>query len=239
MCTLTWVREAESYSLYFNRDEQFSRPTATAPSAEFIDAVEVIIPIDPQAGGSWISVNAYGLTLAVLNRYDDPNGAKPVPPHPLAGSVSRGQLVRQLSSSASVQAVAETLSLFNQNVFVPYDLFAVGLEDAQHFHWNGEKMHQQPAAAFFASSGYDSSGVIAARQRLFDALPDRNADQLQAFHASHETSGAYGVCMHRSDAATQNYSSVQVTDTTVTMGFTAGAPCSETPVITALKRHHA
>src|ERR1041385_4608949 len=54
-----------------NRDERRTRAPATPPERRTLDGVPVLAPRDGEAGGTWIAVNAFGHTLALLNRWDD------------------------------------------------------------------------------------------------------------------------------------------------------------------------
>ncbi len=69
MCTVSWIVEDRSYRLYFNRDEQKSRPRAEAPRVKATGATKGIYPYDGQGGGSWIAVNQKGVTAFLLNNY--------------------------------------------------------------------------------------------------------------------------------------------------------------------------
>ena len=54
-----------------NRDERRTRAPALPPAAVAPSGVPALIPIDGDAGGSWISVNCLGHALALLNRWDE------------------------------------------------------------------------------------------------------------------------------------------------------------------------
>ena len=92
MCTLTWLRSGEGYELFFNRDEARTRLPALPPRVQRRDGVEFLSPLDADAGGTWLGVNAYGLTVGLLNgRADAPAPAAPR---------SRGLLVLDLLDAA-------------------------------------------------------------------------------------------------------------------------------------------
>jgi uncharacterized protein with NRDE domain len=84
-----------------NREEAYARPGT--PPQLIAAGVPFVAGIDPQAGGTWLGVNAHGLLVAVTN------GRKAhVPPQPR----SRGLMVRDLlqcrtAAEASSQAIRE------------------------------------------------------------------------------------------------------------------------------------
>lgn len=220
MCSLSWCRTDAGYDLYFNRDEQHTRPAAHPPEPFMLDGIWVLMPRDPQAGGSWISVNEKGLSLALLNNYQDIN------PFDKAGTISRGQLVRQLSALTTVDEVAEALSLFTLTPFQPFTLFVFDPVKQQQFQWSGVMLTAQKAVRFFASSGYDGMAVINARTAAYDETTFENRDDHRAFHRRCQaTDPAYAICMQRADAATRNYTEIFVTSQQIHMGFTDGPPC--------------
>ncbi|MDH3285426.1 MAG: NRDE family protein, partial [Acidobacteriota bacterium] len=71
MCTATWLFEDDGYQLLFNRDESRARGRGE-PARQFRagDAI-ALAPRDSDFGGSWIGVNAGGVSLCILNRYED------------------------------------------------------------------------------------------------------------------------------------------------------------------------
>ncbi len=90
MCTLTIVPECLEtssdcvYRLSFNRDEQHTRPIAQPPKVEVHGNQKVILPREPDGGGTWIAVSDAGLAFALLN-VNPPNRSGTV-----SGGLSRG-----------------------------------------------------------------------------------------------------------------------------------------------------
>lgn len=72
MCTVSWIRQAGGYRLLCSRDEKHTRqmaPAARRPRAAWS-------PVHRAAetaggGGTWIGVNQFGLSLCLLNRYQN------------------------------------------------------------------------------------------------------------------------------------------------------------------------
>src|SRR5687768_12141538 len=71
MCTVSWSHQDDGYHLLCNRDERHTRKPARPPRVHERSDVRFIAPIDGDHGGSWIGVNQFGLSLCLLNRYQD------------------------------------------------------------------------------------------------------------------------------------------------------------------------
>ena len=70
MCTMTWFKSADGYELFFNRDEQLSRQRALLPTIQTHSKIDYISPTDADAGGTWIALNQFGVTVCLLNHYE-------------------------------------------------------------------------------------------------------------------------------------------------------------------------
>lgn len=94
MCSVTWSLSDTGYQVFFNRDEQRSRALALPPAIYDRQGVAVMMPLDPQGQGSWISLNQFGLSLCLLNNYQGrvPDGTL----------ISRGLLLKSLAGSSSI-----------------------------------------------------------------------------------------------------------------------------------------
>lgn len=227
MCTVSWARTASGYELFCNRDERKTRPPAWTPRVRARHGVQFIAPIDGESGGSWIGVNQFGLTLALLNRYDTPPGP------PRDEYLSRGWLLLDLLDSVSPQHVQERLRARRLTAFQPFTLAAVPVHKAARlFAWDGSRLTVEENAEAnlpLTSSSFATGQVIAARRTQFQQLPgvtDR-VRQLDDFHRSHApASGAFSVCLHRADAHTVSYSHIQVEDAHITFHYYPQAPCA-------------
>lgn len=219
MCTLTWEVFPRGYELHFNRDESRSRPRASLPEIHTRGSQQ-IYPTDT-LGGTWISVNQAGVALCLLNNYLATNYHQ--------GSISRGLLVKELSviqNRNEAKRLFETIDLTN---YSPFDLYVfVPNESPLRFSWCGNELFSsEPEEAFASSSGFDTLAVIKGRREQFLAF---NGTDLAGFHRSHVPErSSFSVCMHRSDAMTQSYSRIRVTDRICEFWYTDGPPC-ESPV---------
>ena len=226
MCTVTWSQESGGYLLFFNRDERRSRLPALAPRCEEEDGVSFLAPRDADAGGTWVAVNEFGLTVGLLNLYQ----AAATLPSPV-GKISRGLLVRALATAPDAASAAELLASQDLTAYQPFTLVvATPGQTTRSYDWDGRAAGAwQPAQPPIVSSGHDVVGATRARRELFAALgePARLTFQdLLSFHSSHlPEKGAYSPCMHRADAKTVSLVVVRVGEERVEMAYAPGSPC--------------
>jgi len=229
MCTVSWARRADGYDLLFNRDELRTRKTAQAPRCSRRSAVRVIRPYDGDHGGSWIGVNEFGLSLCLLNRYDEsPARQRPAP-------VSRGLLLEALLDSTSQQAAGARVLAADLSPYRPFTLLAIGLEappvivdwtgSACRIDRDGERRHP------LSSSSCRNPEVVESRRRCFErrigAAGMRSPAPLFGFHASHEPErGPGSVCMHREDAETVSFSWIRATKDAIAFLYWPKPPCT-------------
>lgn len=215
MCTVSWLHTPGGYTLFCNRDERLTRASALPPRIGQRNGVAYLAPTDAQAGGTWVGVNAHGLALCLLNRYDNEALA--------AGRqtpmVSRGLLVSSLLDCTTRAAVAQRITDTHLAQFQPFTLLVLEPKaPALILDWTGAALHcdaQGDARKPLCSSSFDSAGVVAARQATFRQFAAAHGGvtpaMLTAFHHSRlPAPGPYAVLMQRSDAATVSLSRVEV-----------------------------
>ncbi|MFT5807763.1 MAG: hypothetical protein ACI9LG_002056 [Moritella dasanensis] len=101
MCTVSWLLANDGYQVFFNRDEQKGRALAHSPKYFNDVGVKYLMPVDPVGGGSWIAMNQAGLSICLLNYYQQkPPGKK---------LISRGLLVKSLVSNTSLTKIRSAL----------------------------------------------------------------------------------------------------------------------------------
>ena len=239
MCTLTWFNTDQGYEVFFNRDEQRARKVAIPPQRFLDKNVEVIIPTDPDGGGSWISVNQHGMTLCLLNYYQGT-----IPRRPL---ISRGLLLRSLARLAEINEVTQQLLDIDLGQYAPFTLvvfqpqqstqFVNTFHDVNElcFCWDGEELTNSQPANFMTSSSVKFDEVCKSRQRVFsDSISKKTADQHLFFHKGHDQIQGQNqpnfrsVCMHREDAKTVSFSHIQVSDSAISFDYINGSPCEPT-----------
>lgn len=232
MCTLTWFTVDDGFELFFNRDESIERQIALPPKVLTEAETRIIAPTDADAGGTWISVNEFGVAVCLLNHYQFQA------PVEQKAWVSRGWLVRKLSSVATL-AEAETvfakLNLWEFRAFRMFVMTPAGNNAL--FVWNGqkprtEKQVNQPKT----STAVDWEHVKANRKHLYaqsvgfmdtshNAVKRRRAHL--AYHRSHDPApSSASVCMHRHDANTVSLSHIVVNAESASFSYADGLPCS-------------
>jgi transport and Golgi organization protein 2 len=244
MCSLSWHKNGETVFIAFNRDELNSRAIATPPEIKHQRDIRFIQPIDPDGGGSWISVNQKGIFLALLNLYqcevspDQPDNAQDQ-----AVFVSRGQIITQLASVDSIADVKNYLSQTVLQTFKPFRLVFISRFDQILFSWDGKKSFIEPLPLFVSSSSIETEAVIGYREtehrklitsldfdtfqcEIKGSLANEIEKSLVDFHSNHRNrKDAYSVCMHRSDAKTVSLSLIQINNSHVSFRYFDGPPC--------------
>jgi len=228
MCTLTWLREGDGYALFFNRDEKRTRKPAEPPELKSRGGVHYLAPTDADAGGTWIGVNEYGLTVCVLNH-------QPIPtPRPVEKTKSRGWLVDSLLDALSPADVATRIERADMSRYQPFILVALDARcDATTWTWAGDRvergeLHFEDLP--LTTSSFDSERVRAKRRETFASYRDQhggvNGAMLKAFHRQHDAdAGATSVCMQREDARTVSFSTILVTGKDVAFLYCPIPPC--------------
>ncbi|MBI1762767.1 MAG: NRDE family protein [Acidobacteria bacterium] len=228
MCTVSWTHTATGYELFCNRDERRTRPPAWTPRVRERHGVRFSAPIDGESGGTWIGINQYGLTLALLNRYDVQAGP------PRDEYLSRGWLLLELLDSLGPQHAQERLQARRLTAFQPFTLAAVAVQaTARLFQWDGCQLTVEDNAEAhlpLTSSSFATARVIAERRAQFAQSVSSAAERgvaLAAYHQSHTPApGAFSVCMHRDNAQTVSYSHIQVAAQQITFNYFPQAPCA-------------
>ena len=124
MCTMIILRRPGHdwpVLIAANRDEMADRPWS-APGGHWPDYPGVVAGRDHIANGSWLGINAYGVTAAVLNRY---GALGPVP-----DKRSRGELVLEALDHADACLAAGALSALNGHAYRPFNMLIADNQDA-------------------------------------------------------------------------------------------------------------
>ncbi len=214
MCTLTWLRAGESgYDLFFNRDEFDVRGPEIPPEHLVWSGSRVAAPRDADKGGTWLSLNEYGMTTALLNYYpEDPPAAS----SPALASVgltrSRGEVPWLGADVGSADLLADKLQSLDLSVFRPFHLVAIDTAGTGGwFRWNGSSLQSDKAPAFLTSSSHDTLLIEAARKERFKQLREHTAAALGALHRHHDGAcGAESICMRQEQVRTRSICTVVV-----------------------------
>jgi len=228
MCTLTVVTNNETYLIAMNRDEKITRSAGVPLHIYEVGSALAIYPRD-ESGGTWLAVNEYGITLALLNWNDV--AASGV----LAKTRSRGQVIPALLGSQSLSDVHEVIHLSNFEEMLPFRLVGVFPFEQQIWEWRWDakqvasQLHLWHSRHWFSSSLSDERAESlrgAACRRAQHESDAGSVPWLRRLHASHATSpGPFSLCVHRDDVRTLSYSEVSVTAKRIGMGHFRGSPC--------------
>ena len=223
MCTISWIHQGPGYQLFCNRDEKHTRLQASKPQLLMHGGVRFLAPIDGDFGGTWIAVNEFGLSLALLNRG---------PGSP--AQLSRGLLVMNLIAAPTLTEVMARFATSNLSDFAPFTLLglAPGLPAAL-LAWDGRErgvVADAGPSMPLVSSSVDPEGCASRRRATLERFraksPALRPGTLLAFHRSHApVAGAHSVCMHRDDAQTVSFTWVTLERGEANMYYAAGSPC--------------
>jgi len=222
---MTWFVKDNGYELFFNRDESVSRSRAQKPSVQYIEDVRYISPTDVDAGGTWIAVNQFGVSVCLLNHYQYEQIAT------YKKWVSRGEIVRSFANTnnlVSAELKFKDLSLDDYRAFRMFIIDRFG----NNFLciWDGHSSRiEMSVSTPKSSSSVDAKHVKTARKKLFRdvGLQDSyNTSKFLEFHAGHTPNKSQeSVCMHRTDANTVSLSHIVVDGDTINFSYADGAPC--------------
>jgi len=229
MCTLLLGRgPGVELAVSANRDEFLSRP-ADGPRI-FPGPPDVLMPVDLQAGGTWLGVNECGLFVAITNRA----GAGRDPSKP-----SRGLLVREALRAPGAGRLHKVLLELGPERFSPFHLVYADREDAFVTWFDGTRLeraelgdgvHVVSEQSFGAGSGLRSRALAVSADGL---LREGRADApslraLVAVHAGLDDDPRDAPCVHADAVGYGTRSSFQLvlrTDGTAEALWTDGAPC--------------
>ena len=250
MCTLTFTdrvsadagiradRFGLSYRLFFNRDELHSRGPEIPPSeARSESGVRYIAPTDSDAGGTWITANEFGVTVALLNGYVASKDPAPTQ------FTSRGTLVRSLADSKSVRHLWKKLGPAQLRAFRPAVVVAVAPGDwPMLVRWDGREVVTDVRADRrlpIASSSFEQSAVQRFRRDLYrDCVGDPKSrahapspEALMRFQSYVGPDGpsALTPSMSRTDAATRSHCAIEVDPGLVRFKYAANPPHEAAP----------
>jgi len=244
MCTISWLYQSNRYHVFFNRDEQLTRANAQPPhyfSADNSDT-DFIMPIDPVGGGSWLSTNGRGLSIALLNYYQGR-----IPKGPLR---SRGKIVTSLAGLATRKQMESALSAIPLHRYAPFSLLIFEpVKPDNHskvveiavplWCWDGQHLGQQLQYSPLISSGklfeqVHASRLAIYRQKFERKLGGKREERgygVADFYALHRDHGAgpsaLSICMHRADAATVSFSHVEVGVSDTVFRYWQGPSCEQ------------
>jgi hypothetical protein len=214
-----------------NRDERPTRGRGIPPDRRLVRDIPVLTPTDPDAGGTWVSINGLGMSLALLNRYGES------PQDPGEGFTGRGQLIREMAWLANPEKIEPELRLRPLERYRPFTLAGVARGGVPHLlDWDGLRLtHMEVAEPGLvrASSGSNQAEAERVRGELFRVAAAEpgglTGAVLERLHRSHlPEKGPISICMHRPEAMTVSLSLITVNQNEISIFYVDGAP-GETP----------
>lgn len=233
MCSLSFLPRSDGPFLAMNRDERRTRPQAHPPALVLCGSLAAIHPSEP-GGGTWMGVNERGLAFALLNWNSCPDPHMPI-------LESRGRLIPLLlkgSGPCEAAAILEGCDLTRTKPFRLIMTFPRELHLSE-WMWDGAALASRSHAwvrRHWFSSGFDEAGASRLRgsaARSAESDPDAETREwILRIHRSHiPEPSAYSICMHREDALTVSLTTIDFTESRVSMGYHDGPPClDQTPV---------
>jgi hypothetical protein len=210
-----------------NRDEQRSRPSALPPQPRSIGDQQVVFPVDPASGGTWIAVSDAGLALVLLNVNDGTSGVTRCP------RLSRGTIIPSLLGSRTLTMALARLSSLEPMRYAPFRLLVLDRLALAEVRCDGETMRLEQCVRIskpflFTSSGLGDSLVEGPRGELFAASFDEPQDWLAQQEGFHRHRWAdrpeISVCMSRPEARTVSYSDADLTPEGVSFTYQPESP---------------
>lgn len=220
MCTVTFLPTSNyNFILTSNRDEQSSRETY-APKKYIEDGVEILMPKDKIAGGTWIGVSATNRLVCVLN------GAFTKHTRKVPYKKSRGVIAKEILKAPNFEMVIAEMDLNNIEPFTlviadwntnNLRLFEL-IWDAQTKHFN--KLKIEPKIWSSATLYADDAKEL--RKQWFNNWKATNQISKEAilnFHHSEIGNKEQSILMKRSYVETVSITCVEKNNTTVKMDY--------------------
>ena len=185
MCTLTYLPTQTGFLFTSNRDEIISREAAVFPVYQQAQNHQLLMPLDPQGGGTWILAAEDGEAACLLNGAFENHARKP--PY----RKSRGRVIVESFDFTDPQQFVENYDFEN---IEPFTLVKVlpssGGRQIHEIRWDGSQLHHaeiNPANPHIWSSVtlYDAQ-MRRKRQQWFDTWlaekPAYNMENIRHFH---------------------------------------------------------
>lgn len=226
MCTILLTRdELGRLVLTSNRDEKRTRARAVPPRAPVeLARTTALYPIDADALGTWVGVNAHGLVITLLNNYQQSASF-----HPDGEPVTRGRLIPALLEHTTFDRAAAALAVLDALPRTRPFIIAmahVDAPDALVASWDGHELALERRALplMLTSSSVDLESATSFR---LDQLEDHldgvaTLEELDAIteHFIGLPTQPFGVFMSRLDAWTVSHTRVIIDEVNVQMTYT-------------------
>ncbi len=237
MCTLTWKPLDTGYVLFFNRDEQRSRPVALPPRAFEANGVRYLAPTDTARGGTWLLVNEHGLSLALLNHA---TAMRLAPTHP----ASRGWLPHHAADCLDVETAIKRIATRRLDDVPPFHLIAADASQASLLTWDGIDATSTQLAAegcLLTTSSYQPEVIASQRLATFARdvgdMASASVEQLATFHEHRGDNAAAGIRMSRPDACTHSIARIEMSRERQSVRFSYQPQTEISPAMQSTTQH--
>ena len=212
MCTLTIIPQQQGLLLTMNRDERRTRH-----EAGLHDAGMLCYPVDGEAKGTWVGVNQCGVTMALLNRYQEPTRE---------GAISRGHIIVDALQQGGYDAVLSYMQQLKPAQYNPFDCVVASVSGINHFTWTGSEFHQRTLPAdtplMLSSSSVNLEETLAHRRKLFNSWLDSSDPHktIEQFHLYQQTGEeSQSVMMARELSHTKSFTQIKIDDLTCQLSY--------------------
>jgi hypothetical protein len=226
MCTVTALpgavlaphRGGGRLRIVFSRDERRSRRRALPPTIVCAGGRRVLMPLDADAGGTWIAASEAGLVFALLNATDHASHGAVSSAPPWTGRVTRGSIIPELADAHGLDDVAVRAAALDPARYAPFTLLCSTAAERLEVRSNGRTLSMARRATggpwLRTSSSLGDCRVIAPRRRLFDAWfrePPFDRTTQDGYHRHRwQEHPEVSVLMNRPDARTVSITTVEL-----------------------------
>jgi len=185
MCTLTYLPTELGFLFTSNRDEIISRMPARFPHFLHQASKQLLMPLDPQGGGTWILASDNGEAACLLNGAFEKHERKP--PY----RKSRGLVILESFRYADI---ANFMAHYDFDQIEPFTLVKVTQSPSQRqiheIRWDGQIIHHRTAdpeqPQIWSSATLYDEKMRAKRRQWFDEwlanAPDFTMENIRHFH---------------------------------------------------------
>ncbi|WP_372625286.1 NRDE family protein [Arsukibacterium sp.] len=209
--------------IVFNRDEQKVRVKALLPEIYQQTGLQVLMPLDPAGGGSWIAANQQGWICCLLNDYSAEY--QPLP----EVKRSRGLLVTALVQGGDWHKLDLLLQTEQLTGYAPFRLLLfVGRQNPLSWSWNGSELRQSIADPSPISSSSTFPRFIPWLRSLYWRMTmakNPSADTQLRVHQQAKPWHAFsGIAMQRQRVQTVSITRLTITNDSIRMDYWDGYP---------------
>ncbi|EDY84426.1 hypothetical protein VDG1235_4057 [Verrucomicrobiia bacterium DG1235] len=223
MCTASWSAGHGRLSLCFNRDERKDRAAASPPDCRKIDGVRYLSPLDPVGGGTWLSVNEYGLCVFLLNNYE----AQAQRTRGAIKARSRGAIPKRLAACPDRSSAVSALRDIGLEEFNPFHVGLADCDGVTVFSWNGVALAESKLErGFLTTSSCRTKEVEAYRAIRYAELNAKgrglSSETRRLFHLETKNADpAFNPMMLRDESRTHSVAFIEVDGDKATLRYAA------------------